>query len=114
MCLVPGSLDYRSDNRNTKTWSCNSIHFENRVKISHLEKELSKIKYEFECSIPDKISTSLLRKIIEVDRISRFAVGGITKHVINFIVKSRKKNRISKMKNNLEIIGVAQQRTVKS
>lgn len=108
MYIVPGSIDYKEKkNNHTWSWKCNNISNGNEKSIMALEQELSEIPYEFERPIPDLKIGELMKKIQDVDRTSGFAIGGLAKHIITYLMESKRKDR-KKRKN--ERIGVIAQR----
>ena len=108
MYIVPGSFDYKEKiNSHTWPWSCKHSNQENYENIDLLEKELSGIPYEFKRPIPDIKVGELMKAIQQADRGSKFAIGGLAEHVINYLMESRRNNR---KKRKIERIGIIAQR----
>jgi len=108
MYLVPGSFDYKEKiSSQTWSWKCRFRNSDDDETLKLLESELSDIPYEFERPIPDKVVGTLMRKIQKADRISKFAIGGLAKHIINYLVISRRKTR---NRRKIERIGIIAQR----
>jgi len=109
MYIVPGSLDYNEKIVTSDIWSwkCTDASIDNILEIMLLQEELSDIPYEFRRPIPDKTVGLLMKRIQEADRNSKFAIGGLTKHIINYIIEYRRNNR---KKRRFERVGVIAQR----
>ncbi|MFW9988647.1 MAG: B12-binding domain-containing radical SAM protein [Candidatus Odinarchaeota archaeon] len=106
--IVPGSLDYHEKElTELMPWKFknNSVH--NTLYINDLEKKLSKIPYEFKRPIEDKKVGELMKMIQDADRNAGFAIGGLAEHIINFMIKERRKIRQLK---KIEKVGVIAQR----
>jgi len=108
MYLVPGSFDYKEKvSSHTWSWKSKFINSADEKTIKLLESELSCIPYEFKRPIPDEMVGSFMRKIQIADRNSKFAIGGLAKHIINYLVISRKRTRNRK---RIERVGIIAQR----
>ncbi|MHA2128606.1 MAG: B12-binding domain-containing radical SAM protein [Promethearchaeota archaeon] len=108
MYIVPGSLDYQEKKfKHLLSWKPKFITPRIKPSIQLLEQELKDIPYEFERPIPDEIVGKVMKMIQQADRKAGFAIGGLTKHIINFMVEERKSQRFYK---KYERIGVAAQR----
>ncbi|MHA2009243.1 MAG: B12-binding domain-containing radical SAM protein [Promethearchaeota archaeon] len=108
MYILPGSLDYQEKKfKHLLSWKPKFITPRIKPSIQLLEQELKDIPYEFERPIPDEIVGKVMKMIQQADRKAGFAIGGLTKHIINFMVEERKSQRFYK---KYERIGVAAQR----
>ncbi|MFX1365875.1 MAG: B12-binding domain-containing radical SAM protein [Promethearchaeota archaeon] len=108
MYIVPGSLDYQEKELNDLIpWKIKDYSPQNRSYIKELEKKLVKIPYEFKRPISDKKVGELMKMIQDTDRNAGFAIGGLAKHIINFMIKERRKIRQLK---KIEKVGVIAQR----
>ncbi|MFX1568871.1 MAG: B12-binding domain-containing radical SAM protein [Promethearchaeota archaeon] len=108
MYLVPGSFDYKEKLTTcTRPWTCRYKSYNYKEQIEILEQKISDIPYEFERPIPDDMVGMFMKKIQQADRELRFAIGGLAKHIINFLMETKRKNR---KKRQFERIGVIAQR----
>jgi len=102
MYIVPGSLDYNEKKGNkTYPWLYHKVP---DAGLLALQKELSEIPYEFERPLPDEKVGDLMRKIQNADRNAGFAVGGIAKYVIKYLVELRRNQRILRKAERIGII----------
>lgn len=108
MYLVPGSLDFNEKIlTHTSSWKCLSVNSSNKKSIKLLENEIIDIPYEFRRPIPDEKVGEIMKRIQEADRNSKFAIGGLAKHIINSLVVSRRENRD---RRRFERVGIIAQR----
>jgi len=109
MFIVPSSFDYNEKKSSADIWSwkCTDVSYDNRAEITQLEHELSEIPYEFRRPITDMTVGLLMKRIQEADRISNFAIGGLMKHIVDYLMSSRRKGRKLRKQNR---IGVNAQR----
>ena len=109
MYIVPGSLDYmeKKTTADLWPWKCINVNYDNILEIMQLEHELSEIPYEFRRPIPNVTIGLLMKRIQEADRTSNFAIGGLTKHIIDYLMNSRRKGRKLRKHNR---VGVSAQR----
>ena len=108
MYIVPGSFDYKEKIiSSTWSWCCKHPNPKNCKSIELLEKELAGIPYEFKRPIPDVKIGELMKAIQQADRNSKFAIGGLAEHVINYLMESRRNNR---KKRKIERMGIIAQR----
>jgi len=108
MYLVPSSFDYiEKMDSNTKPWNCKIISGQNRTEIKNIERKLSAIPYTFERPIPNQKVVQLIQQIQDADRNAGFTIGGVAKHVIDYVMAERRKNRNAR---KAQRIGVSAQR----
>ncbi len=102
--LVPSSLNYM-DRKKDHTTSWNPIQYSNNKRdIEGLKSELSNIPYEFNWSISPVEIGKFVKKIQDADRKAGFAIGGITKHVINTMMENKRKDRLLRKQKRFGVL----------